>query len=104
MAHWFSLALGDGVLAFEPKQSLCQQFPAAYQAAGQPAHMAVFTRHEMEGRLQCEVIAYFTPAASALAVAVGAQPCAQPTPNELDLLVGDADAAKHFFSNAGSGD
>ena len=68
MAHqWFSLDLGDGMIAFEPKETLREQFPAAYEAAGQPAHMAVFTRHELEGRLQCEVIAYFTPAVSALA-------------------------------------
>ena len=101
MANWFSLALGDGVLAFEPKEALREQFPAAYNAAGQPAHMAVFTRHEMEGRLQCEVIAYFTPAASALAQHMGAEPCEQPTPDELDLLAGDTEAAAHFF---GSGD
>ena len=99
MSQWFSLPLGDGVLAFEPKDALREQFPAAFQAAGQPAHMAVFTRHEMEGRLQCEVIAYFTPAAGALARQTGAQPCEQPSPNELDLLVGDAGAAKHFFGD-----
>lgn len=97
MSQWFSLPLGDGVLAFEPKEALREQFPAALEAAGHPAHMAVFTRHEMEGRLQCEVIAYFTPAAGALARQLGAQPCDQPSPNELDLLAGDAAAIAHFF-------
>lgn len=99
MPHWFSLALGDGVLAFEPKEALREQFPAAFDAAGRPAHMAVFTRHELEGRLQCEVIAYFTPAASVLAQQMGARPCEQPAPGELDLLVGDASVAAHFFGD-----
>ncbi|MGP1682707.1 MAG: hypothetical protein ACTS8S_10320, partial [Giesbergeria sp.] len=58
-------------------------------SAGHPEDMAVFTRHELEGRLQCEVIAYFSPAAAALAREVGAKPCEQPSNNELDLLAGD---------------
>lgn len=99
MAHWFFLALGDGVLAFEPKEALRERFPAAFEAAGRPTHMAVFTRHEMEGRLQCEVIAYFTPAASVLAQQMGALPCEQPTADELDLLTGDTGAVAHFFSD-----
>ncbi len=94
---WFSLPLGDGILALEPKQALREQFPAVFAAAGQPAHMAVFTRHEMKGRLQCEVVAYFTPAAHALARHMGAHPCAQPTFPELELLVGDVDAAMLFW-------
>ena len=89
MQTWFSQSLGDGVLAFEPKAQLREQFEPVFAAAGQPAGMAVFTRHELEGRLQCEVIAYFSPAAASLAHAVGAKPCDKPTTADLDLLAGD---------------
>lgn len=90
MQTWFSQPLGDGVMAFEPKEALRAQFEPLFDAAGKPADMAVFTRHELEGRLQCEAIAYFSPAAAALARAVGARPCDRPTTYDLDLLAGDA--------------
>ena len=90
MQTWFSQSLGDGVMAFEPKEALREQFEALFQAAGKPLDMAVFTRHELEGRLQCEAIAYFSPAAAALARDVGARPCDRPTTHDLDLLAGDA--------------
>ena len=44
MQTWFSQSLGDGVLAFEPKAQLREQFEPVFAAAGQPAGMAVFTR------------------------------------------------------------
>jgi len=51
--------------------------------------MAVFTRHELEGRLQCEVVAYFSPAVEAIARQLGAQACEKPFCAELDLLAGE---------------
>ena len=90
MACWFSLPLGDGVLAFEPKEELRAQCAALWEAAGRPADLAVFTRHELEGRLQCEVVAYFSPAAAVLAQVQGAQPCGRPSRCELELLAGPA--------------
>ena len=89
MQTWFSENLGDGVLAFQPKEQIEAQFAPLFAAAGCPADMAVFTRHELEGRLQCEVVAYFSPAAAALAQARGAQPCSRPERGDLDLLAGD---------------
>ena len=89
MKTWYSQSLGDGILAFEPKEELRAQFEPLFEATGKPTEMAVFTRHELEGRLQCEVIAYFSPAAAPLAQAVGARPCDRPTTTDLDLLAGD---------------
>lgn len=89
MQTWFSENLGDGVMAFEPKEQIQAQFAPLFGAAGRPADMAVFARHELEGRLQCEVVAYFSPAAAALARARGAQPCRPPERGDLDLLAGD---------------
>ena len=51
--------------------------------------MAVFTRPESEGRLHCEVIAYFSPAAHEVAEIVEAEPCAKPARAGLGLLAGD---------------
>ncbi len=89
MQTWFSQSLGDGLMAFEPKDALREQFERQYPQAERPVEAAVFTRHELEGRLQCEVIAYFSPAAQALARSVGARPCERPSTQDLDLLAGD---------------
>ena len=89
MPTWFSKQLGDGVLAYAPKDQIQDMFPARFAAAGRPADMAVFTRHELEGHLQCEVVAYFSPAAEALARQLDAQACEKPSRAALDLLVGE---------------
>lgn len=52
--------------------------------------MAVFTRLELEGRLQCEVIAYFSPAVVLeLANEFEAEPRERPSRDGLGLLAGD---------------
>lgn len=89
MSTWFSKQLGDGILSYESKDHIQTMFPALFAAAGQPMDMAVFTRHELEGRLQCEVVAYFSPAAQTLARQLGAKTCEKPFPSDLDLLAGD---------------
>lgn len=99
MQDWFSVSLGDGVLAFEPKEALRAQFAHGF-AAGAPADAAVFTRHELEGRLQCEVIAYFSPAAATLAREAGARPCERPGTEDLDLLAGDPACWAVLFPDA----
>ena len=98
MQTWFSQSLGDGVLAFEPEDALRERFGSVFDAAGRPADMAVFTRHELEGRPQCKVIAYFSPAAAALAREFGARPCDPPLNHELDLLAGDPACWHVLFS------
>ena len=49
----------------------------------------MFTRSESEGRLHCEVIGYFSPAAVEVAKAFDAQPCTKPMQAALSLLAGD---------------
>lgn len=87
---WFSKPLGDGLWAYSLTDPIRDAFDPLFVRAGQPPDMAVFTRHESEGRLQCEVIAYFSPAAAAVAHALNAQPCSPPAPGNLDLLAGHA--------------
>ena len=71
-----------------PSAEIEEAFARAFASAGNPPAMAVFTRPESEGRLHCEMIAYFSPAARDLANAFGAEPCARPARTGLGLLAG----------------
>ncbi|HKY56279.1 MAG TPA: hypothetical protein VJM08_18325 [Anaerolineales bacterium] len=89
MESWYSTDLGDGITAAIPTAEIEQSFVQLFTATGRPVDMAVFTRAESEGRLHCEVIAYFSPAAWELAKAFGAQSCKKPERAGLGLLAGD---------------
>lgn len=89
MKNWYSVSLGDGIMAPAPSAEIEEQFRQLFTASGCPPEMAVFTRPESEGRLHCEIFAYFSPAAAELAKAFDAQPCMKPAPNGLVLLAGD---------------
>jgi hypothetical protein len=86
---WYSKELGDGMMAATPSDEIEKAFLGVFNAAGKPLDMAVFTRLESEGRLHCEVIAYFSPAAKDVAKAFDAQPCGKPARAGLGLLAGD---------------
>ncbi|MDK9708566.1 MAG: hypothetical protein OEL83_16100 [Desulforhopalus sp.] len=91
MGRWFQKNLGDAMLAFvelEHVELVCQ---SAYTKANCSEEMAVFLRHESEGRLHCEVVVYFSPAMAHIAGELGAIPCEQPTRYGLSLLVGTPD-------------
>lgn len=102
MNHWYSLSLGDGIMAAMPSVEIEEQFQRVYQSAGKPPEMAVFLRSESEGRLHCEVIAYFSPAASQVAKAFDAQPCVKPARPGLSLLAGDEQAWSVLFHESTS--
>ena len=78
MDTWYSKALGDGMMAALPSDEIEEKFLHLFIAAGKPLNMAVFTRSESEGRLHCEVTAYFSPAARDVAVVFDARPCEKP--------------------------
>ena len=59
MDLWYSVILGDGMTAAMPSNEIEDAFRLAFIAAGKPRDMAVFTRSDSEGRLHCEVTAYF---------------------------------------------
>jgi hypothetical protein len=86
---WYSVGIGDGIMAVEPAAEIEALFLKAFAAAGSPSDMAVFIRHESEGRLHCEVVAYFSPAAGEVAKAFDAKPCERPQRSGLGLLAGD---------------
>lgn len=89
METWYSLALGDGMTSGALSAEVEEEFAPMFTAAGRPPAMAVFTRAESEGRLHCEVIAYFSPAAGDVANALDAEPCERPARAGLSLLAGE---------------
>lgn len=91
---WYSLSLGDGMMADEPAEEIRKRFLAMKDLS--PAS-AVFKRLESEGRLHCEAIAYFSPAASELAKAFKARPCPRPSRSGLGLLAGDEQSWSTLF-------
>ena len=101
METWYSLSLGDGMTSGILSSEIENSFTRLFAAAEIPAGMAVFTRPESEGRLHCEVIAYFSPAAGELAKAFDAEPCARPARPGLGLLAGDEAAWSVLFPEAG---
>lgn len=100
MDQWYSVGLGDGILAVEPSEEIQVLFAQIFEAKGMPPEMAVFTRHESEGRLHCEVVAYFSPAAKEIANIFDAQPCEKPVRAGLGLLAGDERAWSFHFGEA----
>lgn len=100
MKPWSSVSLGDGMMAATPAAEIETRFLPVFRDAGSPPEMAVFTRNESEGRLHCEVIAYFSPAAWELARFFDAEPCEKPLRAELGLLAGDPNAWPVLFPEA----
>ena len=89
MTTWFCKHLGDAMMADEPVEQLREACRSLLTEGGKPTDMAVFTRHESDGRLHCDVVAYFSPAAAELARAFDADPCEKPARGGLSLLAGD---------------
>jgi hypothetical protein len=97
MELWYSISLGDGIMATTPLDEIEKIFLQTFITAEKPLNMAVFTRLESESRLHCEVIAYFSPAAKHVAEVFDAQPCEKPAREGLGLLAGDAQSWSILF-------
>jgi len=88
MNDWFSSSLGDGLTALPALDDIQKAFYPIFKAQQCPNDMAVFTRHESEGRLHCDVTVYFSPAAVGVAKIFQASPCIIPVAEGLSLLAG----------------
>jgi hypothetical protein len=97
MSTWFSCNLGDAMLAGEPLDNIKTLFLSEYEKANSSKTMAVFFRHESEGRLHCEVKVYFSPQTAVVAKAANAVPCEKPLPGGLGLLVGPIESWSTLF-------
>jgi len=86
------------MLAEEMLAEIRKNFECQYRKNNRPKDMALFIRHESEGRLHCEVNVYFPPAARTIAEAFGAVPCSKPSPENLGLLVGSPEPTSLYFN------
>ncbi len=93
---WLRIVLGDPLLAIDKPEQIKAGVDTAFDEAGEPDDMAVFTRYE-SGGLHCELCLYFTPAAASVARALNATPCKAPEPDGLSLLAGSQRALRLLF-------
>ena len=94
---WYSLILGDAMMAHQPLEQIREVFDQFVRKNGCSIELAIFTRNESEGRLHCEVTAYFSPAASEIAKLFKATPCQKPSRDNLDLFAGDENCSAVLF-------
>jgi hypothetical protein len=92
MSAWFTKNFGDAMLAGEALAQLEELFLSVYGKSDSANKIAIFIRHESEGRLHCEVKAYFSPDAVIVAKTVGADPCKRPSRDGLSLFIGSEDS------------
>ncbi len=100
MRDWFSMNLGDAMLASEQLARTESFLLSVYEEAGNPMDMAAFVRHESDGRLHCEVKVYLSPSSAnveKVAKVMNAKPCIKPSPEGLAMLVGDEAALRLLF-------
>ncbi|HSV50770.1 MAG TPA: hypothetical protein VLJ57_01540 [Burkholderiaceae bacterium] len=101
MGTWRRLILHDGIHGFGETDQLRDAFIDAFVAAGEPADMAVFRRHDIDRGV---VILLFPPAAGAFAEHWDATPCDKPDSGHgLALLLGDDEAWPIYFPNSTRG-
>lgn len=97
MAAWFAKNLGDAMLACDSLDQIKTLYTALYEAVDNLRDAAVFIRHESEGRLHCEVMAYFSPNSFLLAAELDAAPCERPSKQGLSMHVGSEDSWRTLF-------
>lgn len=102
MTTWYSRNLGDAMYGVDAAlEGLEASFQREFALAGGPLDMAVFTRLESEGRLHCERVVYFSPAARSSADMFGSDPCQKPARPGLDLLAGNPACWSVLFPEGG---
>lgn len=87
---WYCRSLGDGLLATVPLNEIRHAFAQLHPEIV-PPDAAVFLRHRLDG-MHCEVTVFFPPAMATLARRFGAHHCYRPAVEDVELLVGSADA------------
>jgi hypothetical protein len=97
MSIWFTKSLGDAMLAGEALAQLEELFLSVHEKSDSSDKIAICIRHESEGRLHCEVKAYFSPDAVIVAKTVDADPCTRPLRDGLSLLIGPEDSWQALF-------
>lgn len=83
--------------ADEAVENVKELFQAEFDSKGQPEEMALFVRHESDGRLHCQLMLYLPPNLKGLAGQIEAISCPVPLADDLSLLVGSESAWSIFF-------
>jgi len=97
MTAWFAKNLGDAMLAWDSLDRIETLYASLYGGADSHQNAAVFIRHESEGRLHCEAMAYFSPDTFLLAATLDAAPCKRPSQHDLSLHLGPGDSWQTLF-------
>lgn len=95
---WCVLNLGDPLLADEQLAQVLEAARIACLEGEAGEDLAVFQRHESEGRLHCELKLYFSPGLHALAQSLGARACRVPNTYDLARVAGSEQAAKRLLT------
>ncbi len=101
MSDWFTMNLGDAMLAADPLERIKERFQFWHESSNCPEDAAVFLRHESEGQLHCDVRIFFSPASAVVASEFGATPCGKPARGGLGLLAGAPGAWPALFPEPG---
>ena len=84
VTSWYRKNLGDAMLAESELDRIREECLACY---GTELQLAMFTRHESEGQLHCDLVLYLPPGMKELAELIQAKPCAQPSAAGLNSVV-----------------
>jgi hypothetical protein len=95
--YWFKINLGDAMLAGIAQEELEKSFSNVIENTVHSKEMAMFIRHENQGRLHCELVVYFSPACDSIATKLDATPCMNPSVNDLSLCIGDSESIALLF-------
>ena len=90
MSMWFKKQLGDAVMAAPVLETLKEKYIAMYAAPHSNDSPQVWVQYDAAGGLHCEVTVYFSPAAAALAMSVGAEVTTAPSLESVSPLMGQS--------------
>jgi hypothetical protein len=99
MCTWYSMSVGDALLADDQISHLKTCFSNFELEGAQVDASALFLRYETKAHLYCEGIVYFSPATHPFALSMDAHPCAQPNPQGLALLAGPEASREVLFES-----
>lgn len=97
MTQWYSINMGDALLAQPRLSELEHHLTELYEQADERAHLAACYRHENHG-MHCHLVVFITAGFQALARLEGATRCNPPDPADISFLAGDQGCLERFCS------
>ena len=94
MATWYSKDVRNGVSALTLTEAIMTAFKPAFELAGAPPDMCLFSRHDLNRNV---VTIYFSPRAEQVAKMFDATPCDKPSPDRLGPLAGHDDCMRIHY-------